>query len=93
MLIAIQIPCLALCRACEAEFLSEVNLGTIAACESEHLRSEFHRLDLGIEGLKAPELDNGPPSKRRRLHDEGPYLFERITGDLDSLLGGPQTAE
>jgi serine/threonine-protein kinase ATR len=93
LLIAIQIPCLALCRACEADISSEVNLGTVIECDSSHLRSEFQRLDLSIHSPKGPDLENGPPSKRRKLHEEGPEFFERIIGDLDSMLGGPQTVE
>jgi serine/threonine-protein kinase ATR len=92
LLIILQLPSVALCRACEADLPTGIDLGMVHACEDVNISLEFQLLDLSIESPQKQEADNGPPSKRRKL-DEGSHLLDRITNDLYEMLGGVQTAE
>jgi serine/threonine-protein kinase ATR len=92
LLIVLQIPCIALCRACEADIPTGIDLGVAAICEDANLNSEFQRLELSIDSPQEPEADNGPPTKRRKLA-EGSHLLDQITNNLYKMLGGVQTVE
>ena len=93
LLIALQIPCIALCQACEAATPSQINLDSLATFESDDLGVEFRRLNLSVEGPIVADTDSGPPSKRRRLDGGGADVLERITSRLETMLQGPQVAE
>lgn len=88
----LKIPCIALCRACEADIPTGIDLDVAAICEDSNLNSEFQRLELSIDSPQEPEADNGPPTKRRKLA-EGSHLLDQITNNLYKMLGGVQTVE
>jgi hypothetical protein len=81
---------LSLYDACQVEIPRMPDVVTSDSYDSVELNAEL--LHLGIESNSNQEIGDGPPSKRRKVH-EPKDTFDEVVSGLYSLLGAQKVAD
>jgi hypothetical protein len=83
---------IALCHACGTESSKESDPDVLEAFDSVELQAELDRLRDHIDLLSLLAVENGPPSKRIKLREEG-HLLDEVVSDLSALLESQRASD